>query len=380
MSGLLLLYKPFSPDYLATLLILLAVFLLIKSIINLKKTTTFYVISCICFGLAVGIKLFVLPLVLLIIVPLLYQQILSLQNITKNIKKLFNGIVYFIVGFIAANSYIIRYGFKNYNDKLEELNIAVISPNFQHAIKPLGIISRIQHWIYNPGKTYYDINTIGMSHEIINIFLFVGFAILLIYLLIRNIKQKNQLFYMGLIIGFSGVSLFIITIIITNRVWMWYLLSAVYVMAIGFGVVTVYLNKNKPGKYFIIIFLLLHWVFILPGTITKYKQYLNSRFDKETISYNNFYINCILKHQKELTTSSVPGSIVKLHRTPVPDALLLTTCWGQTISPVPCLTNVTTHVIQYNTLPENDKNILLNAGFEEIKCSEQWSIYQRVLP
>ncbi|MFA5995924.1 MAG: hypothetical protein WCW27_01605 [Patescibacteria group bacterium] len=346
----------------------------------MKKTTTFYVISCICFGLAVGIKLFVLPLVLLIIVPLLYQQILSLQNITKNIKKLFNGIVYFIVGFIAANSYIIRYGFKNYNDKLEELNIAVISPNFQHAIKPLGIISRIQHWIYNPGKTYYDINTIGMSHEIINIFLFVGFAILLIYLLIRNIKQKNQLFYMGLIIGFSGVSLFIITIIITNRVWMWYLLSAVYVMAIGFGVVTVYLNKNKPGKYFIIIFLLLHWVFILPGTITKYKQYLNSRFDKETISYNNFYINCILKHQKELTTSSVPGSIVKLHRTPVPDALLLTTCWGQTISPVPCLTNVTTHVIQYNTLPENDKNILLNAGFEEIKCSEQWSIYQRVLP
>lgn len=379
MNGLLLYYKPFSPDYLITLLLIVSIYFLICfcTTKDVKKLHFIALITgYIIFGMAVGSKPYAILLSPILLLPIFWQWA-KFGKIFWH--KILSSIILFLllpIGFTLSNLYILQTGINSYYSKLQILNSGMNINDFQHAIQPPGLISRIQHWIFSPTNSYSGIDTIGISYEYIHVYIYILLCISMVMLAVKFWKKRYlEPFYLAIILGIISTGCIVLTVLTTNRVWTWYLLPFIYILAIGVGGVAYYALKNKYTIVAIIFILSLHWWILLPGILYEVQT------AKENLAVANervqFYHECIKPYNDVLIKSSAHKAIIKQFRSPTPLHWNARPCWGEH-NPITCVNQTTTHIIQYGfQISAEQEKQLTTMGFKNIQCSPNGSIYYR---
>jgi len=306
-SGLLILAKPFSPDYLATLFFLLSL-LLLSSAFNHKYNSRFekicFALGWFLFGLSVGTKIFNI-----ILFPALFilSLFILLPRKLLDLSKIFiSSSIFFLIGLISSNSSILfaaedsiyskpilnasRYsdripgslkallpaikylydhfpfskGIVEYLGNAAHLTYVMGQPDYQHAINSTNFLEKAFFWWSNE-NSLFGVNTGGISKEFV---LFPTFTILVVisiiyfYTLLKsrtyiypnifpNSSNPEPSVFQKMVLNLSLflIAAFLIFLVplMLSRVWTWYLIPVYFLFASGTGclIEVLYSNTNN---------------------------------------------------------------------------------------------------------------------------------------
>lgn len=241
MPGLLLLYKPFSPDYLSLAFLLSGLFILSKKTIDLPR----FAVSFVLVGLSVATKLYAI-LALPIFVAALFQV-----DRERRRRAAVTGVFAFVLGYLLANSNVFFSGHANIIRKFIGLTRTMASDSYQHAIPSNGVIDRIASWLSNPNTdSLVGLNSWGVLHEFFSAGILVLATILSAYSLYRWYaafhEREPLLAHAILPTGFAAMFL---TMAATNRIWTWYLIAPVFLTALGLALEIPALIRTRALVY-----------------------------------------------------------------------------------------------------------------------------------
>lgn len=273
MPGLFLVYKPFSPDYLSLFMLLFGFLLICLATKSRSKTS--YLFGFFCIGIGIATKIYAV-----LLLPIFYLYALDVSQ--DRVKIFILSTSALCGGFLAANSSLFFNSPLLFFKKYYLLAMQMSDVNYQHAIKLPGLANRIHAWLDNPEtNSLISISTKGISHEFFTVPVLVCIIITIIYYPIKSFDFKCRLTkifdqlttHKPYIICFIATTALVITIMTTNRVWTWYLISPIFFMAIGFSTI-VTCTKLLNIYIFVILF---NSVLMIYGFHDKYTQFIRNR-------------------------------------------------------------------------------------------------------
>ena len=350
MNGLLLLYKPFSPDYLTALLMVVAVWVALR--FNKWAIAGFFL----C-GLAIAVKLysvFLVPICFLLAWKKVPMRLLAFSPLLL------------LCGFLCANGELVKTGWDPYATKLANLSSEVNAPNYGHAIQPPGAISYISHWLSNPKGVPYDINTPGISREYLW-WTTIAFGLYSIWILWRHRRWE------ALAISTISWLTFFITITITNRVWSWYLLTPIILIVITMSIAADCLN-TPVQRSAVWLILAIHLGTGFYYTSQKSLSFFKHRTSPEVVSKLSFYNDCV-KPYRTIAQTLPENEVVYQFFVPVFSILHRSSVCFANGPTHRCFTPQTLMVFLYGPGPEDSK--VLAEKFTTVACSSTGSVYLR---
>ncbi len=350
MNGILLLYKPFSPDYLTALLVVTAVWVALR--FNRWAFASFFL----C-GAAIAVKLYSVFLV-----PVFF--FLCWKKVP--VRLLVVSPLLLLCGFLCANGELANTGWKPYVAKLSNLSSEVNAPNYGHAIQPPGAISYLSHWLFNSKGVPYDINTPGITREYLW-WTTIAFGLYSIWIL------WHRRHWEALTISLIAWLAFLITITITNRVWTWYLLTPIILIVITMSIAAECIETPMQRSVAWLV-LAIHLGTGFYYTSQKSLSFFKHRTSPEVVSKLAFYNDCV-KPYRAIAQALPENEVVHQFFVPVFSILRRSSvCFGN--GPINrCFTPQTLMVFLYGPSPEDSK--VLAEKFTTIACSSTGSIHLR---
>jgi hypothetical protein len=369
MPGLLLTYKPFSPDYLATLLALLSTYAGIRALGRDVILENWLILSSLTFGASVAAKLYnvmlALPLLMLFGAWLSYSH----HSIRSQIDKLWLAVVGAICGFALCNIGTVIDP-KTFYRTLRRLSRLMNSPTYMNAIQPPGLITRVSHWFQNPVGTPYGLNTFGIRSEFFGILMLLTMAVTGV-LAAQRVRAFKDL--LGPVLLFSGAAILMMSVVMTNRVWSWYLLTPVFLVAIGFAACASFLIADRKAVALALAAVIIwHILSGVQGLQAKAEGAQTGLGDAARLTA--LYKACSepvlarrnLRGDAVILSFGIPYSAIFAERV----------CWSA--SPASCIDDkVKLLLTRDRDLSAGDREKILGYGFSPDRCSAGYTRYER---
>jgi hypothetical protein len=350
MPGLLLTFKPFSPDYLATLTAMLALYSALRRDEGRKWEWGCFLLL----GAATAFKPYN-AMMLLALFPLLRQRFPWRIAVLGS-----------VVGFLGAN---VGAGLHPvaYLRTLSALSAAMNDPSFQSVIHPPGMVSRVAHWFYNLTGRDKGSAVSGIFPE------FYGPAILAAIVVVSGVTLKQWRKSDGAIILLSGLAILALSIIVTNRVWTWYVLTPVFLIAIGFAACAGDIIAAMPAMAIpVMAVLAVHLWSGISGLHAKASSFFAE--DGHAKRLIEIYNRCSVP---VLARRDLSGDAVILsYRTPFRSVLAERICWYGT--PDTCVDDgVKLLVLKEEDVPPKSRSAIAADGFSETRCVDGYFRFER---
>lgn len=350
MSGLLLLYKPFSPDYLAAFLILLAWW------IALRNPRLIWLVFLL-FGAGCATKL-----TNLLFVP---SVLIALFLYARGFRNLAIAASAFLAGFLLSNTDVLMAGtMQPYAERLRGLAAQMNDSDYMHAIKPASRVNYALTWLMNPNGRFVDINSPGVTRE------FLSYPVLLFSAgLIAAFWRSRAI----LLVGGTGLVILSILILTTNRVWTWYVILPVFLVAMGLAMGLERLSRTRAA-ILVLAVVCCHLWFSVRSLVEKSQEFYTSRASAEVSDRMLFYNQCVLPNRSMIQSSRSDGIVVQFG-VPVDPVLRQQAVCMASGSILPCVTSNVRTVLLYKPAPLDDA--ALQSNFAVSSCSNMGKLYTR---
>ncbi len=369
MPGLMLLYKPFSPDYLATFLVLLALLLATRAAASQgSHPLVLTIFASLTMGVALATKAYNVFLLPLFVVALFGFK---LPEPRRWPVALIAGI-FGAAGLVLANSSIISTGLGSWLAKYQRLSDLMNSDNHPHVIRPPGFINRLAAWWNNPNSTdLIGINTTGISREF---FSPIGSGLLVLiclFFLIRRLRSRAQQTEWLPATAFVvvGAVAILLTMATTNRVWTWYLLCPVFVVTVGLSLLLSMELQSRLGKILYVTALTAHLLVLAPECGAKIRSFLRAR-ESQIQEFQNYYTN-VVKLYRPLVQRLPPRAVLAQFRAPI-EPVSTRLMWSAELRG---FVTPETRFISVRAVSSSDREHFLGLGFTERTYPEDYSVF-----
>ncbi len=350
MSGLLLLYKPFSPDYLAVFLILLAGWIALRS-----PRPVWLVFLLIGAGCAT-------KLTNLLLLPAVVTMMLLYRRESRNLAV---AVPAFLLGFLLANTDVAMAGtMQPYVERLRGLSAQMNDPAYMHAIKPASRFNYVLTWLTNSNGRFVDINSPGIARE------FLSYPVLLFSVGTILAFWRTRAI---LLIGGTGLAALFAMMVTTNRVWTWYVILPVFLVAMGAAMGLERLSRTRAAIAVVGV-VCCHLLVSGISLIQKSQAFAESRTAVEVAERVHFYEECVLPNRSLIQALRPDGLVVQFGVPIEPVLNPQTVCW-ESRSILPCVTPRIKTLLLYKPSPSD--HAVLEKEFSVSSCGNVGRLYHR---
>ncbi len=361
----MLVYKPFSPDYLATFLLLAGLVFAIQAYTKSHaKSVAITWVGAVLTGAAIATKAYNALLLPLFILSVWGFGVSPFNRWPQTLLAFVGG----VTGFIISNSSIFTVGTDAFFGKYTRLSEVMNADTYQHAIKPAGLLNRLIAWWDNPNSTsLVGINTAGISHEFISLPGLIVLTVLVSFAIQTNwreSKTKGQIAF--LLCGFTSV---LATMIATNRVWTWYLISPALITAIAFASLVGSWNPRKWRMAIVATACAVH-IFSMVGPWShKFSSFIANR----KISINEFqdYYTAVIKPYRPLIETLPKGAVFAQYRAPI-EPIFRNLLWSAELR---AFITAETKLISVRGVTEADRKHFVALKFTERNFTNGYSVF-----
>lgn len=241
MPGLFFMWKAYSPDYLSAFSFVLCIYLITCFIQNECKCQRYLYSGLFFLGLSFSLKLynafFLIGLTPILLIGMFKGKIKFHE---KRLIQIFSCLFFLMAGLIIGNLRLLSTPYE-YLGLLKLHSSFVNSHEYVHSMpNSVSHIHRFFNWFNNSySKTYIGLSSRGILSE------FFGYPAIILGLLATYfaiIQNKINGFF-PTPRGFSPLLLYVSSlmmlsiILLTNRVWTWYLLTPVLLLALSINIV-----------------------------------------------------------------------------------------------------------------------------------------------
>lgn len=286
MPGLLIMWKGYSPDYLSACFFVISIFLASCYLKDSDRSNKYLYFSVLFLGLSTSIKLYIglfLSIFLLLVFILTISRSIKLN--TTHFKIVLISIFISFFGVILGNLRLLS----DPSSFVHLISVFSSVVNSIHYINAMpqneDYLVRFFTWFHNPySKSFISMSSVGILRE------FLGYSALLLIFIsgflswfgFRHFKESSLIRRFIIVLFASSLITFVITIFITNRVWSWYLLIPVLILALTSNwILWNSIHKDKSNRFKKISYLTLFITHVLTMGYFSREQYLERMNESE---------------------------------------------------------------------------------------------------